>query len=244
MMGQGITFFLLSTLALAIFPGGCSGNDSAKMIADTDKPEAPVFAPDTDLRMDPDNGTIRYLKFKDLAFPEAGNSRSAQNPEDTALSFIDRYRTWFKLDHPKAELRCIAVITDSLGQVHVRFQQVFTGIDVWANEINVHLDKKGRVHLVQGHYIPTPEHMDTSPVISSKTAVSKAMALPGLPGPSRVLEKPELVIYVKAPGNVTLAYQVNLPGWLLFVDAKKGDIIERITTRHTGGRGFTPLETK
>ena len=237
-------FFLLLTLAVAIVPGGCFGNDSAKMIADTYKTEAPVFAPDTDLRIDPDNGTIRYLKFKDLTFPSAENSRSAQNPEETALSFINRYRTWFKLDHPKAELRCISVISDSLGQVHVRFQQVFAGIDIWAKEINVHLDKKGQVHLVQGLYIPTPEHMDTSPVIRSKTAVGNAMALPGLPRPSRVLKKPELVIYVKATGNATLAYQVYLPGWLLFVDAKTGDIIERITTRQTGGRGFTPLETK
>jgi Zn-dependent metalloprotease len=202
------------------------------------------FPPDADLRLNPENGTIQYLKGKNLSLELGGMSSASESPSDIALSFLELYKTLFKLQQPHDELRCVAAETDELGLKHVRFQQIHQAIPVWANELNVHLDQHNRVYLVQGRYIPTPQHVNTQPAISVCQAIEIAFESLGVKREDVAQDSAELVIYVKPPEKTLLAYKVYTPGWIYFVDAVKGDIIDRIATRQTVSDVVVPLSAK
>jgi Zn-dependent metalloprotease len=244
MIGNILVFSLILTVASANAPAGCMFPKDNNLMAAPEN-EGPFgkrsFPPDADLRLNPENGTIQYLKGKNLSPELAGMSSKSERPFDIALSFLELYKTLFKLQQPHDELRCIAVETDELGLTHVRFQQIYQAVPVWANELNVHLDQHNRVYLVQGRYIPTPQHVNTQPAISVRRASEIVFKSLGVKPKDVTKDAAELIIYVKPPQKTLLAYKVNAPGWIYFVDAVKGDIIDRIARRQTVRDAFVPL---
>ena len=240
-MGNGVALFLMLAMVPVVVWSGCLPG-MADEAAGTSVRGNPIFPPDAELRLNPDNGTLLYLKGTDLLPDMTGNSDAGRGPEAVAIFFMEHYRAQFLLAHPGSELKCLSVDTDALGLVHIRFQQTYNDLDVWGKEINVHLDQTRRVNLVQGRYVPTPRHVDTTPEISAADAVKKASAAAGLPPPHASSDIAELVIYAKPHENGTLAYKVALPGWMYFVDAKDGSLIDKIATRQSGRDIFTPIK--
>lgn len=214
------------------------------ILASSIAPAGSMFPPDADLRLNPLNGTIQYLKGTNLSPKLGGMSSKSENPSDIALFFVDFYKTLFKLQQPHAELKCVAVKADELGLTHVRFQQIYQAVPVWGNELNVHLDQHNRVYLVQGRYIPTPQQVNTQPTISVSRAIETVFESLDVKKKDAAQDAAELVIYVKPPETARLAFKVFAPGWIYFVDADKGDIIDRITTRQTIRDAFVPLKAE
>jgi Zn-dependent metalloprotease len=192
------------------------------------------------VRLNPDNGTIRYLKVKNPSKKFFGIQPKSENPEDIAISFVEFYKTLFRLQQPHSELKCVAAQTDELGLRHIHFRQIYQEIPVWAKEINVHLDRNNSVYLVEGQYIPTPHYVLTQPAFSASKAVELVFDEIGVKADREPQDIAELVIYAKEFKKALLAYKVQAPGRMVFVDAAKGVIIEHISTRLTNSDKFVP----
>ena len=200
-----------------------------------------MLPPDAELRLQPNSGTIQYLKGKKLSRPLSEKSPKSSQPEDIALAFIDFYKTIFKLQRPLDELRCTTDSTDELGLKHVRFQQVYKNIPVWGNGLNVHIDRDNSVYLVQGSYIPTPQ-ISTRPLLSIESAIEKKLRSIETIENSKIADAVELVIYVDSAQNPILTYKVLLPGSIYFVDTANGTILEQIATYQS--KKTTPVPYK
>ena len=237
---------LIWAMVLALSSSGCMyANDSISPedSSGSEIIEKPGLPPNADLRIDPVYKTILYLKGANLYSHKLRKISSEQSAQNTAISFINHYKTQFRLENPDKELRCISVSTDALGFVHVKYSQIFNGIEVWGKEINIHLDRSQNVNLVQGVYIPTPRHIVTTPVISSEAAVKIAEDVLKIKDSIRDPDQVNLIILAKSPEEgIRLAYKVQMPGWLIFVDAKSGEVLDRITLRQPGRNVPEPLK--
>jgi Zn-dependent metalloprotease len=149
-----------------------------------------------------------------------------------------------RLRDPAAELRPMNVQTDDMGFQHVRFQQIYAGIPVWARDLYVHVDGSGQLRVLNGEYDPTPVGVATAPVISADDAVGAAITnlrteFRWSPVSNSVAAKfgytapqAELVIYISG-GAAALAYAVTvqanlLEKWTYLVDAIAGGILHRV----------------
>ncbi|MGV8073288.1 MAG: hypothetical protein AB2L11_01810 [Syntrophobacteraceae bacterium] len=243
MIGNILVFCLMLTLPFAVSWAGCifaKDNNLVVTAANEGESGKRLFPPDAELRINPENGTVQYLKGKNLSRELGGMPSKSESPHDMALSFLDLYKTLFKLQQPHDELGCIAVETDDLGLKHVRLQQIYQTIPVWGKELNVHLDQHNSVYLVQGRYIPTPQHVNTEPAISARQAVEIVYNSLGLKREDVSSDAAELVVYVKAPEKALLAYKVFATSCIYFVDAVKGGIVDRITVRQTFRDAIVP----
>ncbi len=124
------------------------------------------------IRWNSSSGTPRLIEYH---YPTQGNSVSSvpsrKNPVAIARQFMLDNKILLKIDDPESEFRLIGSHTDEQGLSHVRFQQQYKGIEVWAKDAYVHIDQAGRVVSFNGVYIPTPS-LDATPQITSSTAVN------------------------------------------------------------------------
>ena len=132
-----------------------------------------------------------------------------------------------------------SVKTDTLGLTHVRLQQTFRGIPVWATELVVHLNANTQVYLIQGRYIPTPHNLSTDPKLTAQTALQQAADHLGRPLTGCLKCQADLVIFAaegKAP-RLTYRVQASLSvaeGWEVMVDAQTGEVLQKLSTIQSG----------
>jgi Zn-dependent metalloprotease len=203
-----------------------------------------MLPPDAEKRLDLSNGTVTFLRAKNLSegLEQDSNFHDLQSTnrlDEVALAFLSAYRLLFKLVHPVDEFIVKSIITDDLGLKHIRFQQVFSHIPIWGAEIIVHLNQSNHVYLVNGRYIPTPSTLSTIPVLSSEEALH--IVARNLPGVGLKCDncKSALVIFGTKNNKPHLVYRVLATvsikeGWEIFIDAKTGVIIEKLSTIYTG----------
>ena len=199
----------------------------------------PLLTPDATLLRDENNGTIIYLKGQKLSgilesekhFREL---RTKNNAAEIATLFITVLRHEFRITDPRNELVVTSVSTDDLGLTHVRFIQVYQRVPIAYSEIIVHLDRENHVYLVNGRYIPTPESLNTRPEITpaeAKDIVSSDLQK----DVSDALREPlELIIFPQSETGARLAFRIEIlmrvdEGWVYFIDAVNGKILERRT---------------
>lgn len=199
---------------------------------------------DTVVRRNPENETIAYLQGENLSqgMEEDETFRRLQSENllpQIALSFLNAHRSFFKLIQPADELRVKSLKTDNLGLKHVRFEQVFEGLAVWACEIIVHLDTSNHVYLLQGRYIPTPKDVNTRAGLSPEEACRIVANDLEAQGFDHKECRPELVIFVQTGDIPHLTYQVSVTpslveAWIFMIDAETGDVLMRLSNIHTG----------
>ena len=241
--GHSVVIYLIVLFATVPTPIGCLFSQKDKMTASSPNDHwaaIRVFAPDAVLRLNPDNGTILFLKAKNLFDIKNETLPNAKTPAAIALSFIDRYKAQFKLKQPQDELKCLSATTDDLGLTHVRFQQIYQGIPVWGAEVNVHLNRNNIIYLVQGRYIPTPNHIRLQPSLNSHEALECVLKEIGSQKVNKDQSAIELIIFSKSTQRAALAYKVTVPGWIYFVDAVDGCIVNRLPARHTNHLEILP----
>ena len=116
------------------------------------------FSDDVEVRRDPSRDTIRFLRGENLSADleeeeEYREHRAAGRFAELAIMFIDAHRSAFRFERPEEELIPKEVSTDDLGMTHVKLQQVFRGIPVFAGELLVHFRSPNGVYLVNGSTI-------------------------------------------------------------------------------------------
>jgi bacillolysin len=195
------------------------------------------------------NGTVRWLEGA-LNPPQNGLTlqKKTQTTTELALALLKAQAMVLHLSNPAEELSVMSSAKDELSFEHVRFQQVYRGVPVWARDLYVHFNAQGVAYLVNGTYEPTPAGIETTPsknaddvlqvVVNTLKAEGRYQPLSpetsaflGVTGPTE-----ELVIYPKPDGGFRLSYEVtihaNLIEWYSFiVDAQDGTILNRIA-RH------------
>ena len=150
------------------------------------------------------------------------------DPELAARNVLNFYHDLFGIQNADAEFELVRIETDSLGQTHVRLQQVRDGIPVWSRVMLVHLGET-QVLGINGDFQPDLT-LSTVPAVTIGEAESQALAAaygdaPTLYAPSR------LMIYVGDDGQAHLTWQVKintvLPGGntAYFVDALNGGVL-------------------
>jgi hypothetical protein len=201
------------------------------------------------LRRDPANGTITYLKGENLGGllrndAEFSKFQKENRYGDIVLFFLGHYRRLFGLSDPFSELAVTAVETDELGMTHVKLGQRYSGLAVWGAELIVHLNRNNQIYRVGGHYIPTPASLPLRPALDGEAALRiSGERLAGDPDACRHRCPSELLIFPSGQGQPRLAYRVVYKprldeGWELFVDAQNGEVLEKLSTVRTGGIRF------
>lgn len=194
------------------------------------------------IRKDEQSGAITFLKSANLSASLEKDERFLALQRENrftsiALCFLSAFRDDFLLKDPCGEMREESLLVDDLGLKHIRFQQVFKGVPVWAAALTVHLDRSNHVYLVAGRYIPTPSKVDIQPVIDEKQAVDKVKKEMALSAGQAVHFITHLCIFAPEGRDPGLAYQVTarlqtVEGWEMMVDARNGRILEKLTTTH------------
>lgn len=195
------------------------------------------------------NGTVRWMQGElgQISRPSAGKQALEAQTEE-ALEVLDGFAGLLGLDDPQDELRPMQTVSDELGYIHARFEQLYEGIPVWGRDLFVHVNDRGDVYAVNGTYEPTPRRVGTTPTMGGEEAIDIVVGdLQARERWAPVDEEtaawlgfgePEarLVFYPDEGGVLALAYEVSLhPNFLewftYLVDAHEGRVLNRIA-RH------------
>lgn len=191
------------------------------------------------------NGTPAFLDRAALALlpPGAMKPVAAQSYTDHALSFLAANREVFRIDDPAAELIPIEEAGDPGGRTHVRFAQRWRGVTVWGSGLAVHFDADGTPYAFSGRYLPSPSGIDTDNVRVSGEAARAAARIEysrvngspsGIPFSARfAIWTDRDLMEAKLAWHV-MAGDEDTPGWMCFVDAVTGEVIEAFGCRPAG----------
>ena len=192
------------------------------------------------------NGTPAFIKSEYVG----DYSLTAKKSDKEKVSeYLEEVKDILKIKSPNAEFEVLNKNKDQIGLTHIKYKQTYKGLLVYAQEIIVHLDKKGSVNLLTGSFIPTPVEVNTSPVLNSERIIKKLPTI--FDKKIQELNKhndsiePTLVIYNKKNQNYLswhlTIYSSQLDRWELFIDDKTGEILDKInTTRHANREKKNP----
>ena len=144
-----------------------------------------------------------------------------------SLAYLQAHASTWGIQNAAQELRVRGVARDSIGQTHVRLDQVHQGVPVVGKQLVVHLDTNGAAVSANGAF-QAGIAVSVQPVISA--AQARDAAVQRFPGPLGSSPAIELVLYPQG-GSVSLAYRVTLrddaaPRKIMaFVDAATGQVI-------------------
>ena len=163
------------------------------------------------------------------------------------LSVLAEHKALFKMRDPARELSVARSEVDEIGMTHARFQQMVHGVPVAGAELMAHYDRAGRLTSIDANYIADLHDVDVNPAFDASDALTmvKADIISRSPVDEATLETEDqrLVVYASNK-NLTaprLAYQYKVRAmaarepaiWVVFVDAKTGDLIHRYNNLQT-----------
>jgi len=190
--------------------------------------------------------SIKYSKkvtpiFISSEFKGELSKYSKKSRRTIAFEYLEELQEILMINSPGEEFEIIEENNDKFGLSHIKFEQVFNNIPVYAKEIIVHLDKRGIVKSLNGSYVATPKGVSTNPKLNPKIIIDK---LPKIFNKSLLelnkhneLIEPSLVIYEKndqlfLSWYMTI-YSSQLDRWNLFIDDNTGEVLDKIYTTCT-----------
>lgn len=171
------------------------------------------------------------------------------------VSFLDEYKALYKMRDPSSELRISKSEVDELGMTHARFQQMTHGVPVVGAELYAHYDAAGRITSIDATYVAGLENIDVQPTIDAKASAEAVKA--EIASQTKVdvamltANEPKLVVFAlggdpaSARGQdsrtARLAYEHKVRAvfgdepaiWVITVDAKTGEVLERFNNLMT-----------
>ena len=139
-----------------------------------------------------------------------------------------------------SDLQVAKVETDAVGFTHVKMNQFYQGLRVFASQVVVHMNDKG-ITAVNGKVAPNVA-LSTIPAVTEGAAIETALAALRKNGGSNArVEKVEMAIYPHGllegfPVRSVLAYSVEVLAphahEQVWIDAESGAILVRIPLRH------------
>nr|WP_320013138.1 hypothetical protein [uncultured Desulfobulbus sp.] len=207
-------------------------------------PQMSTFPQGVEVRYDPRNGTIVWVKGKDLGtelkyLQEIEGRAAGMDAVEVALTYICAYRTLFHLRCPRTELSVKRSWKDTLGMDHVHFTQQWAGVPVEPAELSVHFDRNGQITAIHGHYLPTPAQIDTVPELTPKQAVEIVAHVLGVDSGILTGCRVELVFF-NTGTKAQLAYRVYaekslVDAQVIVIDAFEGTVLDRTSALQTKG---------
>lgn len=191
----------------------------------------------SEVRFDWKNGTPSFIKIVGKPIKPA---RALNNPRlgarDIAAAFISENSSLLKLNNAAQELRLFSETAEPTGKKHLRYQQQFQGLDVWGQQLSLHLEKDG-IYLVNGRYAPTPAISNTTPSVTPEAA--SLVAKKEFGSLAAETSTPQLIIYADHKPAL-LAYKLELTEginqrWIYIIDAQTSKILNKISGIHTVG---------
>jgi Zn-dependent metalloprotease len=179
------------------------------------------------------------------SLPGATNARPSTDLLGATQEYLGEFRSLMQVADPAQEFQLLRQWKDDQGRQHLRMQQQYNGVPVYASEIIVHADQSNVVQGLNGRYIASPQGLDTTPSISEQGAISTSLDHFRQQGTLRTLsaEQQRLLSYTGPSAELlilpaweadvpTLAWRVEvrpntLDYWEIFVDARTGDIIKQ-----------------
>lgn len=163
----------VSLLGFVLMVAGCQPQPPA--VAPAPESDLLRFSAAVQVRRSSTTDAIEQLRGDALETPieQDAGFRAARSSGDYAsitLAFLNSFRHEFRLQSPLDELAVAGVNADNLGFHQVRLNQRYSGLRVLDAELIVHFDSAGRIYLVQGHYLPTPVEITTSPALTEQEA--------------------------------------------------------------------------
>lgn len=166
---------------------------------------------------DPATGTVIFMTGR-LSRP------SPLPAHEAARGFLHETGALFGLTDPDHELVLAAQRVDLDGTAHVRFEQRWQGIEVWASGLIAHLDRAGHVYCVSGRTQPVSE-LGVSPRVDSLAALATVRAM--FPAATVVSLERAVFAWGRPPVLAWKARAQQGPEHdrLLFLDARTGELL-------------------
>lgn len=179
-------------------------------------------------------------------------SNRSNTPQGKANGFFSEYGGLFGVKNAKMELVLLSTLTDDQGATHMKYQQVYSGVSVFAAILQAHVDASNQLTAVNGVYVPGIA-LNTSPALSASEASERAIAavlanpqqneLTGavmdLSGTDLSAMPPSLYVYrdgliqgIEGPNY--LVYEVEVTDGssvreMVYINAHDGKIVNRIS---------------
>ncbi len=177
-------------------------------------------------------GTPIFMSGKTLQSAETAPARAvtADVAADRAMKFMRDNKKLLRIENPIDEFVMNRTEHDDLGMTHIRYQQIYRGLEVWGRDVVVHLNRDGQVESFNGRYIRTPSNVgDVVGTVAEPAVRATAEREFG-----KIAQKiySRRLIYVDQKNQALLAWLVNIKGaldenWHYFIDAKSGAILHR-----------------
>ncbi len=160
-----------------------------------------------------------------------------------AQNFLSSLKSVLNISNPSEEFKVEKSLSDKLGMTHIKFQQMYRGVEVWAKELIVHMDSRGNIVSVNGDFEPTPSSVtDLNGKLSGSAAVGYALkefksksAMNSLP-----LKLEKILNYYGPTAKKVIWYDKNQAphlvwlvevrsglsqDWYYFIDAQNGSVL-------------------
>jgi Zn-dependent metalloprotease len=177
------------------------------------------------------------------------------SPKAKATTFFGRYGVALGIEDPARELEETDERVDILGMTHLRYQQVYRGVPVFAAVLRAHFDPHDEIVTINGTFIPNLD-VDPTPTLSDHEA---AMIARGVVAKENDLDPSELetapaTLYVYraglargVPGADYLVWEIEVSAGrevreLVYVDAHRGAVVDRIQGIHDLTRVISQYE--
>ncbi len=185
------------------------------------------------------NGMPNWIKG------QASTPPNVLSPSSKAFHYLDEVKSKMQIIEPAAEFSIQKIDTDAQAQNHIRMQQQYQGIKVYGSEVILH-EKEGAIHLLNGHYYPTPQIEVLTPSFlqdQAENLVKEDVSLvTNVVNPTEQIYPfskskqftTELVIYHmdQAIDTERLAWHITIipnlsTRWEYFIDAQNGSILHK-----------------
>ncbi len=193
--------------------------------------------------LDKQFGTPRLIDMNPVPLQKGKVLQSTAEASDIALNFLKENKSLLKISDPQNEFKLESAAKDGLGMIHVRYEQIYKGLEVWGKEVYIHLDNQGNVSSLTGRFASTPVSIrDLSINITSSNAISTAIN--DLKSRSSIINLPDQlesilkyhgpsareIIWYDKQSQPHLAWYVEVRSglsqdWYYFIDAKNGSIL-------------------
>ena len=194
------------------------------------------------------SNTPRLIEMNVPAVQKTKTVQSALAKETVAQNFLAANKELLKINDPSKEFSLKNSLEDKLGMTHIKYKQMYKGLEVWGNEIVVHLDSRGNVVSLNGEYQTTPSTItDINSKLDGAAAVSKAIEdLSVEDGIKTLLPEMAKMLNYNGPvaqkviwfddGNTPhLVWNIEIRNgisqyWQYFIDANSGAVLNRFNS--------------